>query len=152
MSPTSLPRRACGASTGGVHSAGRPGMTTVGEIMCSTLVSVEPTATVAEAATVMGGRHVGSTLVMDPGSLAGIFTERDILRALSQDFDAPSHPVSHWMTRDPMTVPPQTPVDDALDLMLSKGFRHLPIEDGGQIVGVVSMRDLSGAIAERSGE
>ena len=51
-----------------------------------------------------------------------------------------------------MTVPPQTPVDDALDLMLSKGFRHLPIEDGGQIVGVVSMRDLSGAIAERPGE
>jgi len=118
-------------------------MTTVAQVMCCTLVSVEPTATVAEAATVMGGRHVGSTLVMDGGSLAGIFTERDILRALSQDFDAPSHPVEHWMTRNPVTIPPDTAVDDALDLMLSKGFRHLPVEEGGSIVGVVSMRDLS---------
>lgn len=124
-------------------------MTTVGEIMCSTLVSVEPTTTVAEAATVMGGRHVGSTLVMESGSLAGIFTERDILRALSQDFDAPSHTVSDWMTRNPVTIPPKTPVKEALDLMLSKGFRHLPVEDHGLIVGVVSMRDLSAAIAER---
>jgi CBS domain-containing protein len=126
-------------------------MTTVREIMSGTLVSVEPTTTVAEAATVMGGRHVGSTLVMDGGSLAGIFTERDILRALSQDFDAPGHPVSHWMTTGPVTIPPDLSVEEALDLMLSKGFRHLPVEDGGKIVGVVSMRDLSGAIAERSG-
>ena len=127
-------------------------MTTVGEVMCSTLVSVEPTATVAEAATVMGGRHVGSTLVMVAGSLAGIFTERDILRALSQDFDAPSHPVSSWMTPNPVTISPNTPVEEALDMMLSKGFRHLPVEDGGSVIGVVSMRDLSGAIAERSGD
>jgi CBS domain-containing protein len=126
-------------------------MTTVGEVMCSTLVSVAPSATVAEAATVMGGRHVGSTLVMEGDSLAGIFTERDILRALSQDFDAPSHTVADWMTRNPVTIPPHTMVEEALDLMLSKGFRHLPVEEGGSIIGVVSMRDLSGAIAERSG-
>jgi CBS domain-containing protein len=120
--------------------------------MSGTLVSVDPTATIAEAATVMGGRHVGSTLVMDGGSLAGIFTERDILRALSQDFDAPGHPVSHWMTPNPMTIPPELSVEEALDLMLSKGFRHLPVEDQGSVVGVVSMRDLSGAIAERSSD
>ena len=127
-------------------------MTTVRDVMSGTLVSVEPTATVAEAATVMGGRHVGSTLVMEGGSLAGIFTERDILRALSQDFDAPGHPVSQWMTANPVTIPPEISVDEALDLMLSKGFRHLPVEDKGAVVGVVSMRDLSGAIAERSAD
>src|SRR5437660_8322674 len=109
-------------------------MTTVRDVMSGTLVSVEPTATVAEAATVMGGRHVGSTLVMESGSLAGIFTERDILRALSQDFDAPSHPVADWMTRNPVTISPGTPVEDALDLMLSKGFRHLPVEEGGAVI------------------
>ncbi len=125
-------------------------MTTVRDIMSGTLVSVEPTATVAEAATVMGGRHVGSTLVMDGGALVGIFTERDILRALSQDFDAPGHRVSDWMTASPLTIPPGMSVAEALDLMLSKGFRHLPVEDQGKVIGVVSMRDLSGAIAERS--
>jgi CBS domain-containing protein len=127
-------------------------MSTVREIMSGTLVSVEPTTTVAEAATIMGGRHVGSTLVMEAGSLAGIFTERDILRALSQDFDAPGHAVSHWMTTSPVTISPETSVEDALDLMLSKGFRHLPVEDGGSVIGIVSMRDLSAAIAERAGD
>jgi CBS domain-containing protein len=125
-------------------------VTTVRDIMSGSLVSVEPTATVAEAATVMGGRHVGSTLVMSGGELVGIFTERDILRALSQDFDAPGHSVTDWMTTNPVTIPPGMSVEEALDLMLSKGFRHLPVADGGAVIGVVSMRDLSGAIAERS--
>lgn len=122
-------------------------MTTVGEVMQTGLVSVAPTSTVAEAATVMGGHHVGSALVMEGDDLQGIFTERDILRALSQDFDAPGHPVTHWMTRDPITVPRGSSVQEALDLMLAKGFRHLPVSDGDRVVGMVSMRDLSGAIA-----
>src|SRR5438128_10858465 len=120
-------------------------MTTVRDVMSGTLVSVEPTATVAEAATVMGGRHVGSTLVMEGGSLAGIFTERDIVRALSQDFDAPGHPIGHWMTRDPTTIGPDDGTDLALDLMLKGGFRHLPVVEDGSVVGVVSIRDLSRA-------
>ena len=123
-------------------------MTTVREVMASDLITVQPTDTVAQAATVMGGRHVGSALVMDAGAMVGIFTERDILRALSQDFDAPGQPVAHWMTRDPIRVDVAVPVEQALDLMLSKGFRHLPVEEGGEVVGMVSMRDLSQAIAE----
>jgi CBS domain-containing protein len=126
-------------------------MAIVADIMSAKLVVVEPAATVAEAATVMGERHVGSALVMEGGRLAGIFTERDIVRALSQHFDAPGHPVSTWMTRNPVTISPQAAVQEALDLMLSRGFRHLPVEDGGQIIGIISIRDLSEALAE-SGE
>ena len=123
-------------------------MVTIREVMSTELVTVSPAATVAEAATVMGGRQVGSALVMDEGELAGIFTERDILRALSQDFDAPGHPVSHWMTKDPSCIAPEASVGDALNRMLDGGFRHFPVSDGGKVIGVVSMRDLSRAAAE----
>jgi CBS domain-containing protein len=124
-------------------------MATIREIMTTNLITVEPTATVAEAATLMGQRHVGSVLVTDGETLAGIFTERDIVRALSQDFDAPRHQVEQWMTRGPKTVAPESTVEDALDLMLSGGFRHLPVMEEDRVVGMVSIRDLSRATAER---
>jgi CBS domain-containing protein len=123
-------------------------MTTVGEIMTKELISVGSGSTVAEAATVMGERKVGSALVVDDDELVGIFTERDIVRALSQDFDAPGHPITHWMTRDPATIKPETTVKEALDIMLTRGFRHLPVLDGSTPVGMVSMRDLSRATAQ----
>jgi CBS domain-containing protein len=124
-------------------------MTAVGEIMTKDLIAVGSGATVAEAATVMGERKVGSALVIDEGVLVGIFTERDIVKALSQDFDAPGHPITHWMTRDPTTISRETTVQEALDMMLMRGFRHLPVVDGTTPVGMVSMRDLSRATAER---
>jgi CBS domain-containing protein len=124
-------------------------MPSVREVMSTELITMEPTATVAEAATVMGERHVGSALVMEGDSLVGIFTERDIVRALSQDFDAPRHQISDWMTRDPITVDPESSTEDALDKMLRGGFRHLPVAEGGMPVGVLSMRDISRATAER---
>ena len=127
-------------------------MTTVGEVMSTTLITVEPSATVAEAATVMGERHVGSAVVMEDGRMVGIFTERDIVRALSQHFDAPGHPITHWMTRGPTTVGATTSIEEALDVMLSKGFRHLPVEEAGTVVGIVSIRDLSEAMAEQAEE
>ncbi len=120
-------------------------MATVGEIMTGSVFSIEPTMTVAEAATVMGERKIGSALVMDGDRLAGIFTERDIVRALGEHFDAAGHPVSEWMTADPTTVPPDTPVQEALSTMLDRGFRHLPVTDGERVLGIVSMRDLSRA-------
>ncbi len=125
-------------------------MSIVREIMSTKLVSVEPSATVAEAATVMGERHVGSALVMEGGALVGIFTERDIVRALSQDFDAPGHPISQWMTKQPRTIAADASVDEALETMLSGGFRHIPVVEDQGVVGVLSMRDVSKASASRS--
>jgi len=118
---------------------------TVGEIMTGSVFSIEPTMTVAEAATVMGERKIGSALVMEGEKLSGIFTERDIVRALGEHFDAAGHPVSEWMTADPMTVPPDTPIQEALNTMLERGFRHLPVVDGESILGIISMRDLTRA-------
>jgi CBS domain-containing protein len=118
---------------------------TVGDLMTRSILTVDPATTVAEAATIMGERRAGSALVMEGDRLLGIFTERDIVKALGQHFDAAGHPVSEWMTPDPSTVPADTPAGDALRTMLDRGFRHLPVVEGDAVVGVVSMRDLSAA-------
>jgi CBS domain-containing protein len=120
-------------------------VSTVGDIMSTGLFSIEPTTTVAEAATVMGERRIGSALVMEDDMLLGIFTERDIVRALGEHFDAAGHPVSDWMTPDPVTVEASTPVEEALRMMLDRNFRHLPVAEGGRVSGIVSMRDLTAA-------
>lgn len=118
-------------------------MSTIREVMSTELVTVDPSASVAEAATVMGTNHVGAALVMDGDNLTGIFTERDILRALATDFDAAGHLVSHWMTPEPFVMAPGTTTTEALDLMLDHGFRHVPVVDEGRVVGIVSMRDVT---------
>jgi CBS domain-containing protein len=115
---------------------------TIRDVMSERIVTVNPDVTVAEAATVMGSRGIGSALVMRGDRLEGIFTERDIVRALGEHFDAAGHLVQNWMTRDPITVASSATVSEALDLMLSKGFRHLPVMEEGRLVGMVSLRDL----------
>jgi CBS domain-containing protein len=118
-------------------------MVAIHEVMSTELVAVAPSATIAEAATVMGTGHVGATLVMDEGRLIGIFTERDILRALASDFDAAGHRVSDWMTRDPATLSPDAAASEALAMMIERGFRHVPIVRADDVVGIVSMRDVT---------
>jgi CBS domain-containing protein len=118
-------------------------MATVRDVMSVEIVSVAPSATVAEAATVMGARHVGSALVLRDGALVGIFTERDILRALASDFDAAKDLVEQWMSPDPVGVDASTNTREARVLMLERGFRHLTVTDSGDLIGVVSLRDLS---------
>src|SRR5207302_10336878 len=112
------------------------------------LVAVEPADLGTTAAAIMGAARVGSALVMDHDVLKGIFTERDVLRALRREpVVALDSPVSTWMTPDPMTVGPEARVVDALRKMLKGGFRHLPVIADGHVVGVVSLRDLARSLA-----
>jgi len=120
----------------------------VSEIMSKTLTIVEPEVTLGEAATLMGERHVGSVVVCEDDRLVGILTERDIVRALSREHDAPARPVVEWMSKDPTTTDPGTDVKEALRTMVDGGFRHLPVIDGGNVVGMVSIRDVAGAMAD----
>ena len=120
----------------------------VSEIMSTSLTTVGPESTLGEAATLMGGHQVGSVLVCEGEQLVGILTERDIVRALSTAFDAPSRPVVEWMSKDPTTTTPEEEVKNALRTMVDGGFRHLPILEGGQLVGMVSIRDVAGAMAD----
>jgi CBS domain-containing protein len=102
-----------------------------------------PETTIAEAASLMSQRRIGSTLVCAGDRLLGIFTERDILRAVSQDATAMHDSLEHWMTRRPRTVAPDTDLDEALRIMVEGNFRHLPVEEEGRLVGMLSMRDVS---------
>ena len=118
---------------------------TVREVMTPVVLAASQATTIGEAASLMAQRRVGSALVMDGERLLGIFTERDIVRALSQDVLAAQQEIGHWMTPDPQTIAPEEPVETALRRMVDGGFRHLPVAEDGRIVGILSMRDVSRA-------
>ena len=115
----------------------------VRDAMTPVLCTTPAGTTVAEAASLMAQRRVGSALVVEEEQLLGIFTERDIVKALSQDALAIHQEISHWMTRDPQTIAPEASLDEALQRMVSGNFRHLPVMEGGRLVGMLSMRDVS---------
>ena len=103
--------------------------------------------TVRQAAKVMAERHIGAVLIMGNGKLDGIFTERDVLnRVVAPGKDPETVKIGEVMTRNPDTVSPDASALDTLILMQSKGYRHLPVLDGGELVGIVSIRDLFSAV------
>lgn len=125
-------------------------MTTLAEIMTSKVFTTDATASVTEVAEAMVKGRFGSALVMENGWLAGIFTERDVLRVAAAGTDPKASTVGEWMTRDPMTVSADMDPADALQLMASHGFRHLPVVDGKTLLGVVSLRDVLSLRISRS--
>ena len=118
--------------------------------MSTTLITVEPGTRVMEAARLMYRGRAGSALVMEGDRLIGIFTERDIVRALSGGHSDAGRTasVSSYMTAEPQTIGPDSSVGEALDRMLSGGFRHLPVTEGDRVIGIVSMRDLAQSISK----
>lgn len=111
-------------------------------IMTADVFTVAPDTPVVEAAAAMVKGRFGSAVVMEGQTLVGIVSERDVLRAAASGNDLTSSPVSRWMTHDPETVEPDTDSERAAEIMLSHGFRHLPIVEGTRLVGIVSLRDL----------
>ena len=124
-------------------------MARLGDLISGKVFSVAPTATVAEAAETMVKGRVGSAVVVDGPWLLGIFTERDALRVAAAGADPKTTGVTDWMTKDPITVAPDTDSDDAAAIMATEGFRHLPVVDGDSVVGVVSLRDVLSARIRR---
>jgi CBS domain-containing protein len=122
---------------------------TIRDLMTTRLVSASPDDPVAEAAAAMIRQKVGSALIMQGPFLAGILTERDVLRAAASGSDLTNSPVSAWMTMDPESASPDTTVEDATQLMLLHGFRHLPVMEGRRVSGVVSLRYLAAARIRR---
>ena len=112
--------------------------------MSTLLVTVPAEATVAEAAQVMSLQRVGAVLIVDGDALRGIFTERDIVRALAAEHDAAGHAVAGWMTADPIWLGPDAKIAEARDRMLEEGFRHIPVVEEERLIGIVSIRDLTG--------
>jgi len=116
-------------------------MPLVADHMTKSLLTVPADATLGEAAARMAERAVGAVVVLEGGSIAAILTERDVMKAVAAGKDG-SAPVSDWMTRHPDTIEPTDTTDHAASLMIHGGFRHLPVVEGGKVVGIVSIRDL----------
>jgi len=117
-------------------------------------VTLMPGATVQEACSRMRARHVGAVLVTDgDGRLLGIFTGRDACcRVLAECKDAATTTLADVMTANPITMPPGKNAVEALRLMQDGGFRHVPVVEGGKVVGVVSRGDFKGTEIDRIDE
>jgi CBS domain-containing protein len=106
------------------------------------LVTTASQASVFEVAELMLRHGVGAVLVVEGGSLIGIFTERDaVFRVLAAGRDARAVRVGEVMTPQPVTVGPEASFGHAMLLMHERGFRHVPVVEDGRLVGIVSARD-----------
>ncbi|MEC8947459.1 MAG: CBS domain-containing protein [Actinomycetota bacterium] len=125
-------------------------MVALAEVMTNEVVSLPPDSTVSDAARVMVRGGFGSVVIVQGRMLLGILTERDVLRAAAEEDDLRAVRVDQWMTEDPDTALPDLDSEEAASLMLSRGYRHLPVEVDGELLGMVSLRDvLSARIAQR---
>ena len=106
--------------------------------------SVVPTASVAEVSQQLSARRIGSVLVIDAdGSVHGIVSERDVVRALASDGAAAlGLEVSRIMTRDVVTCDPDDAIEDVMQAMTSGRFRHVPVVRHGDLLGLVSIGDV----------
>ena len=119
----------------------------VSEIMTNAAVIDSADDTLAEAARKMWKQQTGSLLVTEGDDLLGIITERDILKAVATGTPLQEARISEVMTKDVVTVGPGTSLREAAKIMADRWIRHLPVVDGGKLVGIISQRDLSGVLA-----
>ena len=115
-------------------------MPSVDEIMSRDVLCVDARTSLVDAADRMHGRRVGAVVVLEGKRLVGILTERDVLRAVATGQVAGS--VGDAMTASPDTIEADESSGQAAALMIHGGFRHLPVVDGDDLVGMVSIRDL----------
>ena len=115
---------------------------TVGDIMSRSVLTTNAGASVAEAAALMYSRRVGSIVVVQGNTPIGILTERDLVRFAAGAADPRAALVGDHMTAEPDTVEETEEVIDAFRRFAAHGYRHIPVVAGGELVGIISMRDL----------
>ena len=119
--------------------------TKVNQIMQANLVTVTPKTSIYEAAKLMDEENVGTVLVVsEERKLLGMVTDRQIVtRAIAHKRDLSTTTVDEIMTRWPMTIFPETTCKEALDIMGDYGYRRLPVEKDGKLIGIISLSDLA---------
>lgn len=123
----------------------------VRELIGGTATVCGPDLLLAEAARVMIDERIGSIGVVEGGRLVGILTDRDLVRAAASGVDPGGARVQDWMTPDPDCLSPDTDVEDAAEWLLATGYRHLPVVEGGRLLGILSIKDVLWALNGPSG-
>ncbi len=119
-------------------------MSTLGDLVKDRKIySIDASRTVLEAARFMMEHNIGALPVLRNGELAGIFSERDIMnRVVAVGRTPGTTAVSEVMTPNPRAVPVEETIEECLFIMREFGFRHLPIVEGKELKGLVSLRDI----------
>jgi CBS domain-containing protein len=127
-------------------------MGTLADVVRPNFITVAPEDTLGEVAERMTTQNVGAVIVKDYGRLIGILTERDMLRAMAARVHTSDARVRQWMTADPVTASPDMSLEEAAQVMLDNGFRHLPVVEGSDVLGVVSLRRVLGGRRQPASE
>ena len=121
-------------------------MTTVRQLLDQKgreILSIDPSATVFDAVAKMAEKDVGSLVVMDDDEIVGMITERHYARnVVLKGKTSPAMPISDIMERNVVVVQPEQSVEQCMAIMTDKRIRHLPVVDGGNLIGVISIGDL----------
>ena len=121
----------------------------VRDVASSAVVAVGPAQSLREATQLMAKHRVGSAVVQDAEQLVGILTERDVLNAVASGAEAETVTVQDIMTADVVTVGPDWDLMEAAAEMARRRIRHLVVYEGGQLLGVLSVRDVLPALLPR---
>ncbi len=110
----------------------------------SDVYTVSGAMTVKDAVELLGGRNIGAVVVKDEaGKVAGIFSERDVVRRLQTEGPAAlARQIADCMTKNPFTCTRETTVDELMGVMTQKRIRHMPVVENGALVGIVSIGDV----------
>jgi CBS domain-containing protein len=132
-------------------------MATVNDVLCNKgnhVQTIEASATVLEATQSMNQHKIGAMVVTENGRVAGIFTERDVLRRVVAEMRQPHQIlVAEVMTRDPICVGPEADLDEVSAIMKDRRIRHIPVcGDGGQLIGMVSIGDVNAHYASNQAQ
>lgn len=115
----------------------------ISELVHTPVMTIDAGATLRHAAELLRGADIGALAIVDGPELAGIVSERDIVRALGGGADVDTATVREVMSGSPRYLTLADSLDAARHLMLTAGIRHLPVVDDGELVGIVSIRDLA---------
>ncbi len=118
----------------------------VRSVMTTVVVSIDPGATLRQAARSLRDADVGTLVIMEGPEIAGIVSERDLVWALAGDADPDENRVAEVMSVSPRYLTLADTARVAVEIMLTAGIRHLPVVEDDELVGIVSMRALTDAI------
>jgi CBS domain-containing protein len=121
---------------------------TVRELIGGEIAWIEPSDSLRKAAQQMHESDIGALAVESDGVLHGIFTERDLTRAVASGARLDGALIADWMTSYPDSFEPEMTVETAATWMLAAGYRHLPVVEGQEVIGMISMKDILWALTE----